>query len=417
MRILLINKFLRPVGGTETVFFNEWRWLEEAGHEVVPFGMAHPENVRSPYADYWPSQISYRRAGLRQALDLIWSREAARCLDSLIAETGPQVAHLHNIYHQLSPSILSVLAGAGIPAVMTVHDYKLICPNYRLYTEAKVCTRCVNSHAWHALRHRCQKDSIAASALVALETTLHRWRRVYDSIARFLTPSRFVRDLMIQGGLPAARIRVLPHAIDPAPPAQVGSGSLSEHSNEEHVLYAGRLEPEKGLSILLEVARRLPTIPFKIAGDGSLAGPLLEQSRSLANVKLLGKLDAARLARLRQTSILELIPSTWYEIFGMSALEAMQAGVPVIASNSGALPDVVKHEENGLLVAPGDADEWAAAVARLWRDRPLAAALGKAGRERVERQNRPKQHVQALEAVFQELAASPAQRSELAARP
>ncbi|MEW5987865.1 MAG: glycosyltransferase, partial [Chloroflexota bacterium] len=194
MRILLVNKFLYPAGGAETVFFNEWRWLEAAGHEVIPFGMAHPGNVSSPYSRFWVSQIDYRHPTPSQLVNLVWSSEAAEKLARLMAETRPHVAHLHNVYHQLSPSILSTLRKAKVPAVMTLHDYKLICPNYRLFTQGQPCQRCVHSHAWHAVRHRCLKDSLAASGLAAVETTLHRRLRSYDSLARLIAPSYFVQE-------------------------------------------------------------------------------------------------------------------------------------------------------------------------------------------------------------------------------
>ncbi|MCA9990569.1 MAG: glycosyltransferase family 4 protein [Ardenticatenaceae bacterium] len=406
MRILLINKFLRPVGGTETIFFNEWRWLEAAGHTVIPFGMAHPDNVASPYAEYWVPAVDYNRPTPGQLRELVWSRTAAARLAALIAATRPEAAHLHNIYHQLSPSILPVLQQANLPSLLTVHDYKLICPNYRLFTGGVPCTRCVSSHPWHALLHRCQKDSAAASALVALESSLHRRRQAYAPVDRFIVPSHFVQALLVRGGFPAGKLQIIPHAIPaPAPPAPTPPGGAPPV-----VLYAGRLEPEKGLDILLTAAAQLPDIPFAIAGEGSL-GPAIahELTRpALANVRLLGKLSPAGLAAARQSARLAVVPSVWYEVFGLSALEALQAGLPVVASRMGGLAEVVQHEQTGLLVPPGDAPALAAAIRQLWDDPGRAQQMGRAGQAYVQQHHRPEQYTTALLAAWQAIRGEPA---------
>ncbi len=374
MRLLLINKFLRPVGGAETVFFHQWRWLEEAGHEVIPFGVAHPDNVPSPYASFWVPPVDYERPTIGQLGDLIWSRTASARLQRLVRETRPEVALLHNIYHQLSPSILPILRDAGIPALMVVHDYKLICPNYRLYTKGAFCTRCVAGHAWHAVRHRCQQDSLGASLVVAAETSLHRRLRAYRGIQLLLAPSRFLHAMLRRGGWPHNQIAHLPHAT-PTPPAESLGG-------ERHgVLFVGRLTAEKGGDTLLDAAIRLPDIPFTLVGDGPEAARL--RRRAPVNVRFAGRLPAADVAEHYRHAAVSAVPSLWPELFGLTALEALAHGVPVVASAVGGLPEVVEHEQTGLLVPPGDAGALAGAVARLATDPELAKRLGADGRRRA----------------------------------
>jgi glycosyltransferase involved in cell wall biosynthesis len=396
MRILLVHKFLRPGGGAEQVALNQWRWLEAAGHQIIPFGMRHPDNVRNPYARHWAPRVDYDRPTPGQLINLIWSQPAAEALQPLVAESQPQVALLHNIYHQLSPSILPVLHRAGIPVALMAHDYKLVCPNYRLFTRGAPCTRCVGSGTWHAIRHRCVKASLAASALAALESAAHRRLRAYRHVERFIAPSSFVSRMLARGGFPAAKISVLPHAVEvPAPRPE------SPASRGEAFLIAGRLEPEKGAAHILAVARRLPQARFEVAGAGS------EEMRLRAaapdNVVFLGQLTQAQLAARRARAVAELVPSLWYEPFGLSALEAMAAGIPVVASSVGGLADLVRHDESGLLLPPGDVAAWSDALARLWFAPNQASALGAQARRQVISHHSHRDYVPRLTALLDEL--------------
>lgn len=400
MNILFINKFLRHVGGAETVFFDEWRWLEAEGHTIIPFGMAHPDNIESEYKHHWVEQIDYGRPTLGQLRDMIWSREAARKLRGLIEETRPDIAHLHNIYHQLSPSILATLKQAGIPAILTAHDYKLICPNYRLYTQGQPCERCVQSHTWHAVRHACQKNSRAASTLVALESGIHRFRQAYSSIDHFIAPSQFVRQKLIEGGIPSQKVSWLPHAV-----ARFDKSPYKATRYSDTFLFAGRLEPEKGVRFLIELAQRLPHLAFWIAGTGSLFNEI--QNHKLANVRLLGKLPRLKLEEVRQGVTAELIPSLWYEVFGMSAVEAMQAGLPVLASRLGGLVDVVQDGKTGLLLPAGDIPVWTKATTHLAENNDYAQQMGRSGREYALKQFNPHKHTQTLLELYERVSHQP----------
>ncbi|HSH05856.1 MAG TPA: glycosyltransferase family 4 protein [Anaerolineae bacterium] len=388
MRVLLINKFLRPVGGTETVFFDQWRWLEAAGHHVIPFGLQHPDNQPHPYQAYELPAPDYNRYSLKQAIDLIWSRSAARRLNQLIRATQPDVAHLHNIYHQLSPSILATLEQHAIPAIMTVHDYKLICPNYRLYTQNEICQRCLHGSPWSAWRHRCLKDSQVASALVALETTLHRLGRVYHTIKQFITPSHFLRQKLISGGYPTDQIITIPHAIPSPPPPQ------PPPITTPYIFFAGRLEPEKGIALILRLATQLPQLQFILAGTGQLQAHI--HAQNLPNIRLLGHLPPHQLAAWRQHARLVLVPSHWYETFGLTALEAMADARPVLASNHGALPELINHQETGFLLPPTNIDPWQQTIQQLWHNPSLTTKIGQQAREWVNCHFTPAQHQQAI---------------------
>jgi glycosyltransferase involved in cell wall biosynthesis len=395
VRILLANKFLYPAGGAEAVMFLLWRYLEADGHAVIPFGMAHPRNVLTAYDDFLVPAVSYGQpSGLRGQLastrSIWYSSEARRRLARLLVETTPDIAYLHNIYHQLSPSILDALREAGVPVIMTLHDYKLACPNYRLYTEGAPCTRCVGGSFHHAVVHRCVKDSRLKSLVCAIENTIHRRRGAYGSIARFIAPSRFLYDIMLRAGLPEDKLLHWPNPIDLPP--------VPRSRDAGYVLYSGRLAREKGLWTLMRAAQRLPQAEFRLAGEGPLRSELeawcLEHH--LFNIRFLGFVAPDELPALIRNARCLVMPSEWYENCPMALLEALGHGVPVVAANVGGLPEYVEHRHNGLLVPPSDDAALAEALSLLLSDPSRAAAMGRAARLRAERDHAPRPYLDRL---------------------
>jgi glycosyltransferase involved in cell wall biosynthesis len=402
MKVLLVNKFLYPAGGAEAVMFLLWRHLEAAGHAVIPFGMAHPRNVLTAYDDALVPPISYSQsvslpAKIAAARAIWYSHEARRRLERLINATQPDIAYLHNIYHQLSPSILDALSAARVPAVMTLHDYKLACPNYRLFTEGAPCTRCVGGSFHHAVVHRCVKNSRLSALVCAIENTLHRRRGAYDYISYFIAPSRFLYDIMRRAGVPEAKLLHWPNPIDlPAVPRSRDSG---------YVLYSGRLMAEKGLWTLLRAAQRLPQYEFRIAGEGALRTAFEAwclQQRAF-NVRFLGFVPPNELVpQIRRARCL-VLPSEWYENCPMALLEALAHGVPVVAAQIGGLPEYLDHGVQGLLVPPGDVAGLTQALSVLLADSGRAAEMGRAARKRAERNHAPRPYLDRLLALSESL--------------
>jgi glycosyltransferase involved in cell wall biosynthesis len=390
MIVLLVNKYLHVTGGAETVLFKQWRLLEANGHQVIPFAMAHPDNVPTSYARFFAPAVDYERGGLagaaREAVGILWSRAARRGLAELLAHlpTGgrPQVAHLHNVYHQLSPAVLAPLRAMGIPAVMTLHDYKLVCPNYRMYTQGAPCERCLSGHYWHAVTHRCVKDSYAKSLLCAVEGTVHRGMQAYGSLVLIISPSEFLRDKLVQAGWEPHRITVIRNPV--ALPAE-------RHADEGYVVYCGRLVPEKGLVTLLRAARMWHGVRLLIAGDGPLRAGLEVQAAGApgARVEFLGRLTPDAVAQLLRGARCLILPAEWPENSPLAVLEALAQGVPVVTTALGGLPELVTDGDNGRVVAPGDAEALAEAVAGLLQDAAYAGRLGRAGRERMRERHDP----------------------------
>lgn len=401
MKILQINKYHYVRAGAERYVFDVTRLLERHGHEVVPFAMHHPDNVATPWSRFFVSERQYdRREGplrdLEKAANMIWSREAATKLRALLREFRPDVAHIHNIYHQLSPSILRVLRREGIPVVWTVHDFKWICPNYKLYTEHAVCERCHVYRYWNAVMHKCLNDSRAASALAAVEMAIHRAGQWYErDVARAIAPTAFLRNLLGRWGKNTAKITHLPHFIELAPFSGIPS------SLGDDVVYAGRLSEEKGVLRILEMAAALPDVPFRVVGTGPLERELKDKAAQagIRNVAFTGFLSGDELFREIARARLVIVPSRWFENFPYAVLEAMALGKTVLASASGGIPEIIEDGVSGFLLPPDDLPRWVDAIRSLAQDEKRLQETGERARLRAGRFS-PETHYERLMRIY-----------------
>jgi glycosyltransferase involved in cell wall biosynthesis len=388
-RLLAINNYFYRRGGAESVFLDHIDLFVAAGWDVVPFAMEHPENLPSPWSDYFVSEIEYgRTSGLltkaRQAAKIIFSLEARRKIRALIRRAPPAVAHAHNVYHHISPSIFETLKAEGVPIVMTAHDLKLACPAYKMLSQGRVCERCRGGQIHNVLLHRCVKDSVAVSGLVFLETLIHRSFGLYrDTLDRLVAPSRFYRDKLVEWGWDAGRIAYIPNCID--------ANLFTPCSDEsDYFIYAGRLAPEKGLATLVRAAA-LSQQRLVLAGSGPEEAALRRLALELgADVSFAGYLDKPQLQRLIGEARALVLPSEWYENAPVSVLEAYALGRPVIGTRIGGIPELVAHNETGILVEPGSVAMLAEALAGIASLPPTARnRLGAAGRHWVRREFSP----------------------------
>lgn len=411
----MCHKFYFPFGGAERYVLDLSKRLVRAGDTVIPFAMRHPRNLSTPYERYFVSHVDFNGslrtptpAALRAAGRVIYSFEALRKARRLIREQRPQLAHVHNIFHQLSPSIFRAFRELGIPAVMTVHDYKLVCPAYYLFSRGSVCERCRGGRFHNVVWRRCLKDSYAASAVACLETSLHRRLGSYEeNVATFIAPTRFVKRKLEEHGIAAGKIEVLPHSID-----------LSDYrprpGQGEHVLYVGRLSPEKGVLTLLRAMKTVRSRPLLVVGDGLQREELVRfaKTEGLDHVAFLGPKTGAELRDLIRGALLVVVPSVWYEVTGLVLYEAFACGKPVVASRIGGIPEVVDDGVNGLLVEPGNPDELAAAIQHLL-DRPaLVAEMGGCALEKVRRLNDETAHLERLAEIYERALAPGSSRLE-----
>lgn len=384
-RLLAINNYFYRRGGAEAVFFDHMAMFSEIGWDVVPFAMQHESNAPSPWSGYFVSEIEYgrRTSPLRkvaQAASIIYSVEAQRNIARLIEQARPSIAHAHNVYHHISPAIFSTLKAAGIPVVMTAHDLKLACPSYKMLRAGKVCEDCRGGRIYNVLRHRCVKDSIPLSGLVLVETMLHRALGLYrEKLDRVVVPSRFYLDKLAEWGWPREKLAYIPNFVD-------AEKYRSEWDEGDHVVFAGRLAPEKGLATLIRAAA-LAKQRLILAGTGPEEAMLRQLAHSVgADATFVGHLSGEELHRLIGQSRALVLPSEWYENAPISILEAYALGRPVIGAAIGGIPEVIQEGRTGMLAAPGDVDALAQALSKLAAlPRSRRAEMGRAGREWVGR--------------------------------
>jgi glycosyltransferase involved in cell wall biosynthesis len=382
--LLSINNYFYPRGGAEVLFLEHNRLFEGVGWQVVPFAMRHPQNLPTPWADYFPDEIEFGRdyglaTKLVHAERVIFSLQARRRMRDLLDRVRPRIAHAHNIYHHLSPSILPTLRKRGIPVVMTVHDLKLACPAYTMMAANKPCERCRGGRIHNVVVHRCIKGSLALSSLIMVETFVHRLLRLYDAnVSKFVVPSRFVRDKLVEWGWERDRFVHIPNFVAVerfAPDRPIG----------KRFVYCGRLQANKGVETLVRAAA-VARQPLTIAGGGPEDNRLRTLAADLnADVEFLGHLSKEALTGVVQSARAIVLPSEVNENAPLALLEGYAAGRPAIGARIAGIPELVREEETGVLFASGDVAALAAALDR-FAALPEArlAAMGAAGRRWVE---------------------------------
>ncbi len=400
MRILAAHKYGWAKAGAETYLFALERLLVAAGHEVVPFAMHDPRNRPTPWSRFFVSPVEFRGrrdwlADLGRAARVIYGREARAKMAALLAEAPPDVAHLHNIAHQLSPSILDALAARDVPVVQTIHDYKLLCPVYTFRSRGETCERCRGGQYWHALARRCNGGSLPLSATSMAEAYVHAWRGSYDRVHVFHCPSLFVFAKMLEFGIARERLAFVPHFVDAAAFTPV-------HGGGDYAFFAGRLAEEKGVRTLLAAHAAAPGLELVIAGDGPLRGEmeaaLTDEQRG--RVRFLGHLTGDAFDAAWAGAACLVLPSTWYEVRPMAIHEAYARGKAVVSTRIGSIPEIVEDGVTGRLVPPDDVAALAGAMRELVTDRARADAMGRAGRALVEREYGPARHLAAMLDVY-----------------
>jgi glycosyltransferase involved in cell wall biosynthesis len=380
MRVLLANKFFYPHGGSEEVLFQERSFLTRIGAVVIDFSMSDSRNVESPYSQSFVNSRTYGAASditarLSAAAALIHSREAVRKITALIRSSKPDVVHCHNIYHQLSPSIIRAAKQLGVPVVLTLHDFKVVCPTYIRMRNGRPCSACVRGQFSNVLRYRCAEGSVSRSALLYFEAVVQRWLRSYEMADHFIAPSQFMMDSATQWRFLRDRVSVVYNGIAcrPLPSPTLDDG---------YFLYLGRLTSEKGLLTLAKAAAST-SLRVVLAGAGPLEGVLRQRFPQL---ELIGHQKGSALQQLIGRCAAVVTPSEWYENCPMSVLEAMACGKPVIASRIGGIPELVRDGETGVLFEPGNFAELRAAMLALAADSERRHTLGRAARVRAQAQ-------------------------------
>jgi glycosyltransferase involved in cell wall biosynthesis len=385
-RILLVHADYRQRGGEEAMVEAESELLRSHGHVV--------EELRFDNAAWASSGGPTGR--LRQGLETVWSSRARRRIRRTVDAFRPDLVHVHNTFPSASPSIYSALP-KNVPVVQTLHNYRLVCPAGTLFRAGRPCLDCLGRAVpWPGVKHACYRGSASQSGVVATMLATHRLLRTWSRIDAFVALNPRMRELMITGGLPGDRIRTVPNFLEPDPGAGTGPRS--------GFLYLGRLTEEKGLRVLIEAARATPGL-VRVAGDGPLASVAAEAAAEGA-IEYLGHRQRATLIEDIQSAVAVVVPSVWYEPFGMVVLDAFAAGTPVIASRIGAIPDIATEGETGLLIDAGDAGALANAMQWALDNPKRMLEMGKHARGAYETRFRGPAHLEALLDVYRFAAAN-----------
>lgn len=396
--VLGANNYHHLRGGSERHFLALGLTLRARGHRVAHLSTQDARNRDLPEERELVAPVELARPAAADVLAYHFRPAAARATARLVERFRPDVAHLHIYHGQLTPAILAPLEARSIPVVQTLHEYKHLCAVQTLSSHGTPCEACAGRHFWQALTRRCNRGSLARTAVSVSEAYLSRALGAARRVARFLAVSEFVRARFLAHGFAPERVVTLPHALD-ASELEPGAGPGT------HALYAGRLEGYKGVATLLEAARAVPELPLVLAGDGPERAALERAAADLPHVRFVGHLGDAELAVAIRAARCVVVPSRSYETFGLSALEALARARAVVASAIGALPELVSDGENGLLVPPGDAPALAAALRRMAREPALAEELGRRARARVLSRHHPAEHHARLVTVYREVGA------------
>jgi len=348
MNILLVHNSYQQRGGEDVVFEQETELLRQRGHRVIVYVRSNSE-----IQDYSP----LRRLAL--AKQTIWASDAHDEIAALIRRKKPDLVHVHNTLVMISPSVYSACQDAGVPVVQTLHNYRLFCPEANFLRKGHICEQCLDKSLIHSVVHGCYRESRFSTAPVALMLAFHRARQTWDLVHSFIALSKFARSKFVQGGVPAQKLVVKPNFVYPDP-------GVREHAGE-FALYVGRLSAEKGVDTLLHAWKHVKArIPLFIIGDGPLSQQLSSECEQDSRISFFGRLPRAQVLDAMKRARFLVVPSICYENFPMSIVEAYACGLPVIASDIGAIQEMVESGRTGLLFRPGDAPELAEWIEWAW---------------------------------------------------
>lgn len=371
MKVLLVNKFLYPNGGSETYIFRLGEELQKRGHEVQYFGMEHEGRIVGNRIDCYTSDMEFHTGKLQKLLypfKIIYSFEAKRRMGRVLRDMNPDVVHLNNINFQLTPSVIYAVrayekrTGRKVKIVYTAHDYQWVCPNHMMRVPAtgKICFDCRGGYFGMCTKNRCIHNSRVKSLLGTIEAKYYMLRRTYGMVDVIVCPSEFIKRQLDTSPLLEEKTVMMHNFAERAEDMNGGGAEAGDY-----VLYFGRFSEEKGIGTLLAACEALPDIPFVFAGTGSLA----EQVSKVKNVENRGFVTGEALHRLIAGARFSVYPSEWYENCPFSVMESQMYGTPVLVSDLGGAPELVQAGHTGELFRGGDAEELTAHIRELW-DQP-----------------------------------------------
>ena len=371
MKVLMINKFLHPNGGSETYIFTLGEELERQGHDVQFFGMDHPERCVGNRVEAYTANMDFhggsRLKKLLYPVKTIYSREARKKIRLVLDNFQPDVCHLNNFNYQLTPSIILEIRkwSKDCKILYTAHDYQLVCPNHmcRTVISNENCEKCLGGHFLNCTKGKCIHGSLAKSAIGTMEATFWKLKGVYKHLDTIICCSRFMKTKLDTYKVLAGKTVALHNFVEPVERKTV--------EKQDYVLYFGRFSQEKGIGTLIQVAKELPDVQFIFAGSG----PLEEQVNGVANIKNVGFQRGEALEKLIREARFSVYPSEWYENCPFSVMESQMYGTPVLGADIGGIPELIENGKTGLLFESGNAADLKAKIETMWNNRQMLAEM------------------------------------------
>ena len=406
MRVLLINTFHYHRGGDCTYTFAVGDLLKSRGHEVRYWGMQHPNNYENEDNSFFADYIDYNALnqdrsfanGVKVVSRCIYSFHAKKKLRQLLAHFKPDVAHLQGIMEYLTPSIIHELRRNGIPIVWTLHDYRLLCPDWHFLQGVEVCERCKGGKYYNCIRNRCKKGSLAASSLAATESYLYKVFSIKKAVNFFIAPSKFLYEKFIEYGWPDNKFFNFPYHLFPFPELE-----RNDSLRDPYGVYLGGLVPWKGVDVLIDACKYIGGFQIRIVGDGHARGELIKKAGSmgLGNIRFEGFKRGIELNNILKGASFLVIPSRWYENCPYVIMEAQSYGIPVIGTRLGGIKNLVDDGEDGLLFNLDDCNDLAKKM-KFIIDNPRAArAMGLKARTKAMSEYHPEVHYYRLMQVYE----------------
>ncbi len=377
MKILMINKFLYPNGGSETYIFKLGKALASLGNEVQYFGMEHSDRCVGNSAGAYTANMDFHGGSVLSKLSYpvrtIYSSEARKKIRMVMDDFKPNVCHLNNFNYQLTPSIILEIRkwerenGRKVKIVYTAHDYQLVCPNHMMYNHNthECCEKCAHGKPLNCAKGKCIHGSAVKSAVGSAETIFWKLKGTYEQIDTIICPTKFMKLKLDSSPVLASKSVVMLNFVDKSVWKSV--------KKKDYILYFGRFSEEKGIKTLVSVCKELPEIQFVFAGSGALESEI----KIAKNIRNAGFQTGEALEKLIREARFTVYPSEWYENCPLSVMESLSYGTPVLAADIGGIPELVTAGETGELFKSGNKDELKNQIQKLWGNKVLTDAYSK----------------------------------------
>ncbi len=361
MKVLQVHNYYQIPGGEDQTVHKEKELLRENGNEVILYCWNNKEIL-----NYSLSQkMSF-------PFNVIYNLKIVKEIREIVEREKPDIAHIHNVFPLISPSVYYALKNMNVPVVQTVHNYRFLCPNgLFLNNDGKVCERCKSGNFFNAIPRKCYRNSYLQTFGMAFTLCLHRKLRTFaKKIDVFIAPSNFLREKLIGGGIPEKKIVIKPHFVK--------CGEIRpSHEFDNYAVYMGRLSREKGLLTLLRAWKEVSNLTLMIIGEGPIRSELenFVSKAEISNVEFLGSIRGPKRFEILKKAMFMVFPSEWYENFPYTIIESFACGVPVVSSRIGGLEELIEDGVTGFFFEPGNVDDLSRKIAKLVENKELLSKM------------------------------------------